>query len=412
MTALHPNWSPAEIRSALASSADVEGLFKDDGSTPADPFDIGSGRLNLDEAGRVGLVMDETHANFVDSDPAIGGDPKTLNLPAMVDLECFTTCSWTRTVRSVATVAATYTAVVDAPPGMSVTVTPDEFTLVPGGLNGATQTVEISVDVSGMPEGDWAFAEIRFETDAHHPAHGDFEQLAEATDLETAWNERSIDLSAYAGEEVCLAFAYKGFDAHNWSIDDVLVESSAGVHLDEDFTDEAFPPDGWTRFDLDGVGQEWLRTTAVSNSPPASARHSFSSADGVVQDGWLVTPSFTLGDDGVLTFFDHTAFVPWYMYSAVWISTGSCDPTASDGPPIAPVHYPIAVVPALEAPSMTLDPTQISAEQGRDEQTEHTLTIGNVGGEDPLRARVVVAERLCAQVGHGRLSGGIGRASG
>jgi subtilisin family serine protease len=384
MTALHPNWTPAEIRSALASSADQDGILKEDAETPADPFDMGSGRLNLDKAGRVGLVLDETHANFVAANPATGGDPKTLNLPAMVNMECVGTCTWTRTLKSVATVAATYNAVVDAPPGMTVTVTPSTFTLVPGTLNGATQEVAITVDVSGLPEGDWAFAEVRFETDAHHPNHGDFVQLAEATDPVTAWNERAIDLSDYAGQDVCLAFVYKGFDAHDWRVDDVLVESDDGVHIDESFTDTEFPPPGWARYNLDGLDTQWVRTTSLPNTPPAAALHGFSTAGGVVQDGWLVTPQFTLGDNGSLRYFDRTTFPAWYMYSGVWISTGSCDPAPADGDPIAPVHYPIAVIPVTEAPAMTLDPEEITSVQGTDEIVTHILTIGNVGGADLL----------------------------
>lgn len=153
LKALHPGWSPAEIRSALASSSDNEGILKEDGDTPADPFDMGSGRLDLDKAGRVGLVMDETHANFVAANPDTGGDPKTLNLPAMVDQNCVETCSWTRTVRHVADAVATYAAEVVSPPGMGVTVDPPAFTLAPG----ATQVLEISVDVSGLPTGSWTF---------------------------------------------------------------------------------------------------------------------------------------------------------------------------------------------------------------------------------------------------------------
>jgi subtilisin family serine protease len=382
LVAQHPNWSPAQIRSALAATADDAGLVKEDGQAPADPFDVGSGRLDLERAGRVGLVMDETAENFAAANPATGGDPKTLNLPAAVDLECVDVCSWTRTVTSVATVPATYTAVVDAPPGMTVTVDPPEFTLVPGTLGGATQEVEVTADVAGLPAGEWAFADVSFETDAHHPDHGDFVQLGEVAGPVDTWTPRSHDLRAYEGQEVCLAFAYKGFDAHNWAVDDVLVQSDAGVHIDESFGGDEFPPAGWTRFDVDGVGQQWSRTTAVSNTPPAAARHSFSTSGGVVQDGWLVTPRFTLGADASFTYADHTAFPDWYLHSSAWISTGDCDPTPADGPPVAPVHYPVAVVPQNLGPQITVDPDEITASQEPGQVSTHELTIGNAGDVD------------------------------
>jgi subtilisin family serine protease len=156
LIALHPDWSPAEVRSALASTADPHTLVKEDGVTEADPFDQGSGLINLAAAARVGLVMDETHANFVAANPAIGGDPKTLNIPAMVAHECDPTCTWTRTVTSVSERSTVYWASVDAPEGMTVTVSPPAFVIAPG----ASRQVTITVDASGLPAGEWAFADI------------------------------------------------------------------------------------------------------------------------------------------------------------------------------------------------------------------------------------------------------------
>ena len=85
--ALNPDWSPSEIRSALAATGETD-LVKEDGVTTADPFDIGGGRINLASASNVGLVLDETHANFVAANPNVGGDPATLNLPAVLDRDC------------------------------------------------------------------------------------------------------------------------------------------------------------------------------------------------------------------------------------------------------------------------------------------------------------------------------------
>ncbi|MGH3678961.1 MAG: S8 family serine peptidase [Natronosporangium sp.] len=165
LAALHPDWSPARIRSALASTADPTGIRDQDGAAQADPFTVGSGRLDLDRAGRVGLVLDETHADFLAANPARGGDPRTLNVPSMVDQRCNQRCSWTREVTSVAGGPTSYTAAVTAPDGVSVTVQPAQFTIQPG----QTVSLEITADVSGLPGGDWRFADVRLETTGQHP---------------------------------------------------------------------------------------------------------------------------------------------------------------------------------------------------------------------------------------------------
>ena len=75
---------------------------KEDGTTPADPFDVGAGRDDLTNAALAGFVMDETTANYQAANPSTGGDVKRLNLPSMYDSNCEGTCSWTRTPGMVA----------------------------------------------------------------------------------------------------------------------------------------------------------------------------------------------------------------------------------------------------------------------------------------------------------------------
>ncbi|MCL4867620.1 MAG: S8 family serine peptidase [Anaerolineae bacterium] len=160
LMALHPSWSPAEIKSALASTA-VGGLLKEDGATPADPFDIGSGLLNLALAGNAGLVFHETGANYAAANPASGGDPKTLNQPSVANYNCQFECTWTRTVRSVLAEPMTYTVATDGPTGMLFTVTPSTFVVAPG----ASQVVTITVNVAALPVSQWAFGRVTLEPD-------------------------------------------------------------------------------------------------------------------------------------------------------------------------------------------------------------------------------------------------------
>jgi len=152
-----PTWTPAEIKSALMLTAYGD-MLKEDGITPADPFDMGSGRVDLQKAALTGLVMDETYDNML---AAKTGDVKTLNIASLYDSECKTSCTWTRTVTSTASANATYTAAYDVPAGMTLVVTPATFTIAPG----ADQELTITANVTGLPYDEVAFANVWLGTD-------------------------------------------------------------------------------------------------------------------------------------------------------------------------------------------------------------------------------------------------------
>ncbi len=155
MMALHPDWTPAEIQSAIMSTA-VQEVVKEDGVTPADPFDMGAGRDNLHEAGRAGLVLDETLTDYQNANPGLGGDVRTLNTPSMGDNDCAPTCSWTRTFRNTTDSTVSYSSGLDLPAGATGTVTPESFSIPAGG----EQDVTVDVDSSGVPTGSWAFGSL------------------------------------------------------------------------------------------------------------------------------------------------------------------------------------------------------------------------------------------------------------
>lgn len=155
--AVHPDWTPAEVKSALMMTAYETGT-KEDLVTPWDADDVGSGRVDLTKAALAGLVMNETYENFVAAEPPTG-DPKTLNVPSMRDMACTDSCSWTRTVRNVLTpaapsdrifadgfdgaetpVTANWTVSTNAPSGLAITVSPTSFV-----LDGTTTTQELTI---------------------------------------------------------------------------------------------------------------------------------------------------------------------------------------------------------------------------------------------------------------------------
>ncbi len=154
--ALHPTWTPAEIKSALMTSSDTT-VLKEDAATPADAFDMGAGRVDLGKAGKVGLTLDETAVNFLAADPASAGDPRTLNVPSMQHSACAGSCSWSRTVDSVAASSVTWTATVSGPTGLLLSVTPPSFALGAG----ASQALTIQAQISYLlPLGSYVFGQV------------------------------------------------------------------------------------------------------------------------------------------------------------------------------------------------------------------------------------------------------------
>ncbi len=160
LSAVFPDWTVAQVKSALMLTAERDNLIKEDMQTPADLFDFGAGRVDLEMASLTGLTMDETYENMVAANPGEGGDMKTLNIASLYNSLCVGECSWTRTFTSVADVSAEYT--VTAPAW--VTVEPAIFTIAAG----ETQTITVTADVSGLTEDEWSFATILFETTATH----------------------------------------------------------------------------------------------------------------------------------------------------------------------------------------------------------------------------------------------------
>lgn len=130
LMAIHPDWTPLEVKSALMMTA-RQGF--DEAGLPAD-YDVeGSGTINLEKAALVGLVMDDTFDNMLAAEPAMGGDPATLNLPSLRSNDCNGTCSWTRTVCSTLDTESTWELDGNTTSGVSIDFTPTDFDLLPSG---------------------------------------------------------------------------------------------------------------------------------------------------------------------------------------------------------------------------------------------------------------------------------------
>ena len=157
-----PSWTPDNIRSALMMTASTD-VRKEDGVTAADWFDMGAGRIQVDLAVQSGLVMDETDDNYAAADPALGGEPRSLNIPSITDNNCVGRCSWTRTVT--ATKDGSWTVSSSSmSEGLNITVTPETFDLTAG----QSQELTVEIDAFGAESDVWSFGAINL-TSASSP---------------------------------------------------------------------------------------------------------------------------------------------------------------------------------------------------------------------------------------------------
>ncbi|EFH48780.1 predicted protein [Arabidopsis lyrata subsp. lyrata] len=169
LKALHPDWSPAAIRSAIVTTAWRTDPFGEqifaEGSPrkPADPFDYGGGLVNPEKATKPGLVYDLGLEDYVLYMCSIGynessisqlvgkgtvcSNPKPsvldFNLPSITIPNLKEEVTLTRTLTNVGPLDSVYRVAVELPLGIQVTVTPE--TLV---FNSTTKGVSFKVRVS------------------------------------------------------------------------------------------------------------------------------------------------------------------------------------------------------------------------------------------------------------------------
>lgn len=186
---VHPNWSAAMIKSALMTTA-RQNVTKENGVTPADPFDFGAGHAVPNKATQPGLTYDIDNldyfaflcgignANFVLNTTGIScaqfeaanydTDPSQLNLPSMAIAELKGTEMLTRVVTDVSGSASVYTATVEAPAGVDVAVVTNDganqMSVAAGGT--AAYGVRFTPNASATI-GQWVFGSITWSNGVH-----------------------------------------------------------------------------------------------------------------------------------------------------------------------------------------------------------------------------------------------------
>ena len=164
--ASHPTWGPGEIKSALMMTAKTGGVFKEDGVTPGDPFDFGSGREQPFDASQVTVTIADTAANFV----ALEDSLWDANYPSLYVPVLAGRIIVDRTFQNQTDEDQEFEVLVDAPSDLVVEVgevdegafnAQDEIEVPEGG----SATFAIHVDARDVPLGEVRHATIQFDNE-------------------------------------------------------------------------------------------------------------------------------------------------------------------------------------------------------------------------------------------------------
>lgn len=150
---LHPDWTPGQVKSALMTTASTL-VVKEDGVTLSDPFDRGSGRIDLSKAGDPGLLFDETGANYV----ALQSSLWDANYPSLYVPAFLGAITVQRTVQNTRNAARDWKLSVIGPTDLKVSV-PTTISVPAAG----SATFSIALDGRGIPLGEKRHAVIELK---------------------------------------------------------------------------------------------------------------------------------------------------------------------------------------------------------------------------------------------------------
>ncbi|CAN6167757.1 unnamed protein product [Urochloa humidicola] len=190
LKSMHPNWSPAAVKSALVTTANVhdnygfEIVSEAAPYSQANPFDYGGGHVDPDRAAHPGLVYDMGTSDYVQFLCSMGYNssaissmtqqhvtcqhtPKTqlnLNLPSITIPELRGKLTVSRTVTNVGSAMSKYRARVEPPPGVDVAVSPSILT-----FNSTVRslTFKVTFQPKLKVQGRYTFGSLTWEDGAH-----------------------------------------------------------------------------------------------------------------------------------------------------------------------------------------------------------------------------------------------------
>jgi len=266
----HPDWTPAQAKSALMTTA-YQDVVDNDRVSPADPFDMGAGHVDPSDAASAGSafqpgltydaglfdyaaytcgagfgVFTSASCDFLDG-LGVPSEAYNLNVPSIGIAELAGSKTVVRTVTSVAAGAVEYNAVVEDPDGYSITVTPDNFTL----NEGETQEFEVTIVNNSGAVGEWSFGSLTWvSTDDTYNVYSPIAVKAALIEVPTEVYGAGADSSG----SFDVSFGYTGsYSAAPHGLEPATVTEDTVVQdPDQDFD----PNDGYSNaytFDLEGA---------------------------------------------------------------------------------------------------------------------------------------------------------------
>lgn len=155
---LHPDWTPGQIKSAIMTTANPN-VVKEDGVTPADPFDYGSGRLDLTRAATPGLTISASASEFISHQNDLwNSNYPSIYVPVMPGI-----ITVKRTLHSELPEESKWRISVDGPPDLHIHV-PRKITVPAQG----TKALPIAIDARAVPHGEARHATLILQRDELH----------------------------------------------------------------------------------------------------------------------------------------------------------------------------------------------------------------------------------------------------
>jgi len=256
--AAHPSWTPGEIKSAMMTSA-VNDVVKEDGVTPADPFDDGAGSIRANRAVKPTVVFNVLASAYYNTTfnntTSVVLDRINLNLPSIDAPIMPGVITATRTAKNVSghNIVLDMSAV--APAGSSIKITP-KVLAIPKGMS---RSFTVRIEGSGLADG-WYFGSITLNSRTAGDLNAVLPVAFNKTQGEVTFDNTCDDASVAKGAETtCHATATN------------LADESADLSIGVQGTNNRIKVNDWAVSDQGDPGR-----------PQANKR-----GNGFLWDGWL-----------------------------------------------------------------------------------------------------------------------------